>query len=110
MIIADSIEIAHDDEGYRLVVEGLDGRHVIDIQGIVFDFYAAVQREIRPYVLEAEDARREFVQVADDAEVTVRVFGPAPITSRPMSVEDAIAAGYALDDPKSPGYHDRMVD
>jgi hypothetical protein len=35
---------------------------------------------------------------------------PQFVTRRPVDIEDAVEAGYALDDPKSPGYHDRMVD
>ncbi len=54
-----------------------------------------------------DDDRDDFT--CDDVTVA-NLAAPKPVTSRPVSVEDAIDAGYALDDPKSPGYHERMVD
>jgi hypothetical protein len=95
MIHAESLKIDTDEGRYMLLVETDDCLHRFDIHGLVLDFYDEVRRELLPYVVEAEAAR-----------VTV----PQLVTNRPVSVEDAIEAGYALDDPKSPGYHDRMVD
>lgn len=99
MIRADSIKVSDDEGRYTLTIESDYGIFpiVVDIHDLVLDFYAQVQREIRPYVLEAEMSR--FVAAL-----------PELVTNRPVSVEDAVEAGYALDDPKSPGYHDRMVD
>ena len=63
------------------------------------EFYDQVRSVIGEYAAEAQIARLE-----------VQAGIPQPVTNRPMSVEDAINAGYALDDPKSPGWHDRMSD
>ncbi len=77
-----------DEDGFVLQIFPDDGPRIdINIQSIVFDFYKNVQAEIRPYVLEAESAR-------------------ASIPAGYAELDD----GYELDDPKSPGYHDRMVD
>ena len=54
-----------------------------------------------------DDDRDDFT--CDDVTVP-NLAAPKPVTSRPVSVYDAIDAGYALDDPKSPNYHERMVD
>ena len=100
MIRAEHVEIVTDEGRYVLVVwdEASTDKLSIDIHDSVLDFYAQVQREIRPYVLEAD-------LEAEHARATM----PQPVTNRPVSVEDAVDAGYALDDPKSPGFHDRMV-
>jgi hypothetical protein len=107
-IRAEDVVIESDEDGYRLfVTDEESGNSIrINIQDIVFEFYAAVQREIRPYVLEAESARSAVAAGVSLLDYTA----PQPVTNRPVDVYEAIEAGYALDDPKSPGYHDRMVD
>lgn len=107
-IRAEDIVIESDEDGYSLFVTDEDSGNSIriNIQHLVFDFYRAVQADIRPYILEAEDARSAVSRGVSLEEYTAL---PQLVTNRPVSVEDAIEAGYALDDPKSPGYHDRMV-
>ena len=92
MIHADSIKIDTDEGRYVLLIEdsSFDGPHSFDIHDVVLDFYASVQKEIRPYVLEAESARRSL-----------------PVDGADLGVE--FQSGYALDDPKHPTYHERMV-
>ncbi len=93
---ADSIKIDTDEGRFELVVETEEaGTLRIDFHGLALAFEDEVRRELRPYALEAVLSRRTM---------------PELVTNRPVSVEDAIEAGYALDDPKSPGYYERMVD
>jgi hypothetical protein len=54
-----------------------------------------------------DDYRTDYT--CDDVTVP-NLAAPRPVTSRPVSVEDAIEAGYALDDPKHPTFYERMVD
>lgn len=93
---ADSVKIDTDEGRFVLILDtDYQGRVTIDIHDIALEVEATVRRELRPYALEAEHARATM---------------PQYVTNRPMSVEDAIEDGYALDDPKSPGYYERMVD
>lgn len=92
---AESLKIDTDEGSFVLEVETDDAVIRYDIHHLALEFEAEVRRELRPYALEAEHARATM---------------PELVTSRPVSVEDAIEAGYALDDPKSPGYYERMVD
>lgn len=114
---ADSVRVDSDERGFELVIETEDGdRITVNIQPCALDFYASVQGQMRGWILEAESARaaiRAGVSLEDYTGATVPQF----VRSRPMSVADAISegfmqddyAGYEPDDPKSPGYHDRMV-
>ncbi len=91
-LTAHGIKVDTDEGRYCLVIEtqyGEDDEMLlqIDIHDEVLEFYAAVQREIRPYVLEAESARLSLPSAGPDDDL-----------------------GYALDDPKHPTYFDRMVD
>jgi hypothetical protein len=107
-IRAEDIVIESDEDGFCLFVTDEDSGNSIriNIQHMVLDFYAAVRKEIGPYAAEAESAR---AAVAAGVSLEDYTAVPQLVTNRPVSVEDAIEAGYALDDPKSPGYHDRMV-
>jgi hypothetical protein len=108
MITANSIQIDTDEGRYVLHIETEElGTARVDIHDIVLDFYAAVRAEIGPYAAEADSARRAVASGMSRADY---LDSPQPVTSRPVDVQDAIDAGYALDDPKSPGFHDRMVD
>lgn len=90
---ADKVTVRSDEQGYELFIETDEGDNItVNIQSIVFDFYAAVQREVRPYVLEAESART----------------GPRPVDISGYRDDGEREFGYALDDPKHPTYHDRM--
>jgi hypothetical protein len=97
MITADSIKIDTDEGRFIMVVDYIGSAQPLtfDIHDIALEVEAEVRRELRPYALEAEYARATM---------------PSLVTNRPVDIEDAIEAGYALDDPKSPGYHDRVVD
>ena len=93
---ADAARIDDNEGRIAIIVDTDEGDKLyIDIHAVALDFEASVRANLRPYALEAEHARATM---------------PELVTSRPISVEDAVEAGYALDDPKSPGYHDRMVD
>ena len=104
---ADSVYLEVDEGRLMLHVWDEDGEHVYDIHADDVKFYENVQAELGGYAREALEARH-----AVRSGVTREDYlgSPQPVTSRPVSVEDAIDAGYALDDPKSPGYHERMVD
>ncbi len=108
-IRAEDICIDADEDGYSLLVTDEDSGNSIsiNIQHIVLDFYNNVVSTIGPYAAEADSARRAVASGMSRADY---LDSPQPVTSRPVSVEDAIEAGYALDDPKSPNYHERMVD
>ena len=83
---ADAVTVRSDEQGYELFIETDEGDNItVNIQSVVLDFYAAVQREVRPYVLEAESARRSLPIDPDEFE------------------------GYELTDPKHSTYHERMV-
>jgi hypothetical protein len=107
MITADNISFDSDEGRFTMIVQGDEGDTIIvDIHNVALDFYAQVRREMDDYVADAESARKAVASGMSRADY---LDSPQPVRSRPVSVEDAIEAGYALDDPKSPGYHDRMV-
>ena len=107
MTHAYSLSIGEDEGRFTLTVSDDGGDHTYEIHSCALEFYEDVQRELRPWYLEAESAR-----AAVRSGVSLRDYlgAPQPVTSRPVSVEDAIEAGYALDDPKSPGWGDRMAE
>jgi hypothetical protein len=98
-----------DDEGRFIIAATTEDGEILnlDIHDSVLDFYASVKENIGPYAAEAESARKAVAAGMSRADY---LDSPQPVRSRPVDVQDAIDAGYALDDPKSPGYHDRMVD
>ena len=94
------IKVDNDEGRFCLVVEteyGEDDEMLlqIDIHDDVLSFWENLRSTIGRYAAEAADARATM---------------PQPVTVAVEDVYAAIDAGYALDDPKSPGYHDRMVD
>ena len=92
----DGIKIDTDEGRYVLVIDDEQkGLITYDIHDHVLQFYAAVQTEIRPYVLEAESAR----ETADRISEYLAPWRP--------SDKDT---GYELDDPKHPTFFERMVD
>lgn len=94
-LTADNIKIDTDEGRFILIIDTEEiGTLRVDFHRVALEFEDEVRRELRPYALEAYHARSL----------------PQPVTTPIVSVEDAIAAGYALDDPKSPGYYERMVD
>jgi hypothetical protein len=106
-LTADAVRVDSDEKGFGLIIDTDEGDKIyVNIHGCALDFYDSVRVEMRGWVAEAESARAAVAAGVSLEEYTV----PQPVTNRPVSVEDAIEAGYALDDPKSPGYHDRMVD
>jgi hypothetical protein len=107
-ITADDAGIDTDEGRYVLRIWGNQGEDItVNIHSFVLDFYANVKENIGPYAAEAEGARKAVASGMSRADY---LDSPQPVRSRPVDVQDAIDAGYALDDPKSPGYHDRMVD
>lgn len=84
-LTADSIRV-DDDEGRIILLIDSDEEDTItvDIHAVALEFYAEVQRKLRPYALEAEHAR--------------------------AAMTPAYADAYDLDDPKHPTYYERMVD
>ena len=94
------IKVDNDEGRFCLVVEteyGEDDEMLlqVDIHDDVLGFWENLRSTIGRYAAEAADARATM---------------PQPVTTPVDDVYAAIDAGYALDDPKSPGYHDRMVD
>jgi hypothetical protein len=105
---ADAIRVDSDEQGFGLIIDTDEGDKIyVNIHSVALEFYDSVRVEMRGWVAEADMAR-----AAVNAGVSLEDYTalPQPITNRPVDVEDAIDAGYALDDPKSPGFHDRMVD
>ena len=87
MIQVDSIRIDDDEGRFVLEVVTIDGdSHRYDIHAHVVEFYDAVRVGMGPYVAEYEHARATM---------------PGPV--------DEYDDGYALDDPKSEGWYERMV-
>lgn len=96
MITADTITIDNDEGRTLLVITTEEGATLrFDIHSIALDFYATVKRELGPYVHEAESARAAVARGESLEEYTAGV--------------DEQADAYALDDPKHPTWHDRMV-
>ena len=105
---ADAVRVEGDERGFGLIIDTDEGDKVyVDIHNVALEFYDSVRVEMRGWVAESEDAR---AAVAAGVSLEDYTAIPQLVTNRPVSVEDAIEAGYALDDPKSPGFHDRMVD
>jgi hypothetical protein len=104
---ADAVRVDSDEQGFGLVIDTDEGDKLyINIHRCALDFYDSVRVEMRGWVAEADMAR-----AAVNAGVSLEEYtSPQPVTNRPVDVYEAIGAGYALDDPKSPGYHDRMSD
>jgi len=99
-LTADNIKIDNDEGRFILIISTEEiGNLTVEFHSIALEFEDEVRRELRPYALEAWHAKRD-----------VALGVPQYVTTPIVSVEDAIEAGYALDDPKSPGYYDRMVD
>lgn len=96
-ITADSVKVDDDEGRIVLIVETDEGDTVtVNIHNVALEFYADVQRKLRPYALEADDARRAVA-----AGVSLKSYVGA--------AEDDDDCGYALDDPKHPTYYERMV-
>ena len=92
---ADSVYVEEDEGRFQLHVWAGDDHMIFDIHADALKFYENVVREIRPWFLEAEHARQ-----AVNAGVSLKAY-----TGAAEDQDD----GYALDDPKHPTYHDRMV-
>jgi hypothetical protein len=92
---ADDIRVDNDEGRYILLIStpDEDGAFRFDIHDLVLDFYATVQREIRPYVLEAESVRHEVASTVAAARAT----------------KDS-GDGYDRDDPKHPDWLDTLTD
>jgi len=83
-LTADNIKIDTDEGRFLLVISTEEiGTVTVDFHSLALEFEDEVRRELRPYALEAAHARATMP--TDDGD------------------------GYALDDPKSPGYYERMV-
>ncbi len=99
MIRADRITVGEDEGHYTLDIETDEGDRLrVDIHGVVLKFYDDVRREIGPYAYEADMARRDIAT------------GTFSVRAEMLGAIADQDTGYALDDPKHPTYHDRMVD
>lgn len=106
-LTATDIRVQEDEGRFVLLIDSDDEDTIIvDIHRIALKFYEEVQRELRPWFLEAEHARQAVAAGVSKADY---LGSPQPVTTRPVSVEDAVEAGYALDDPKHPSFLE-MVD
>ena len=107
-LIATSIRVDEDEGRIVLLIDSDEEDTItVNIHSLAVGFYHDVPPELGPWAHEADSAP---AAVAAGVSREDYLGPPQPVTSRPVSVEDAIDAGYALDDPKSPGYHERMVD
>ena len=97
MIHAESVTVDDDEGRYILIINTYGMDHLrIDIHDVVLEFYDQVRKEIGPYAAEAASAR-----AAVRSGVTLAAYTGAA---------DDQDSGYALDDPKHPTFHERMVD
>ena len=64
---ADAIRVDEVNDGHiALIIDTDEGDKLyVDIHAIALDFYASVQRDLRPYALEAEHARATMPQVGE---------------------------------------------
>lgn len=86
-LTCDSITIDTDEKGWELVIDTHElGPLRVNIHGVALDLEEQVRKTLRPYALEAYEAR--YTMPASD---------------------DEQADGYDLDDPKHPTYYERMV-
>jgi hypothetical protein len=91
---AHTVKIDEDEGRFVLVVEDDEiGRVRIDIHDVALALEDEVRRELRPYALEAAEARRAVAGGRTLAQYLGQNDGD----------------GYALDDPKHPTYYERMV-
>ena len=96
---ADAVRVDSDERGFALVIDTEDGDKLyVNIQPCALEFYDSVRNEMRGWVAEADSAR-----LAVAAGVSLEDYTGA-------TVPDIVATGYALDDPKHPTYHERVVD
>ena len=94
---ADSVYLDTDEGRFQLHIHTDEGEHVYDIHADALKFYENVQAELGGWAREALDARHA---VRNGVSLTEY------LTGAPEVDPDA----YALDDPKHPTYHERMVD
>jgi len=97
MIRADHIIVDNDEGRFTLKVITEAGILTFDVHDVALELYDEIVARIGSYAAEA---------VHDIALDEV----PVPVPTKVENVYDHVEAGYELDDPKSPGYHDRMVD
>jgi hypothetical protein len=85
-LTADNIKIDDDEGRFILMIDTEEaGKLTVDFHACALEFEDEVRRQLRPYALEAAHGRATLVSAYDAAEA------------------------YGLDDPKSNGWHDRMV-
>ena len=97
---ADAIRVDPDERGFALIIDTDEGDKLyVEIPGTLaaLDFYASVRSQMSGWAAEAESAR-----AAVAAGVSLEDY-----TGATVPADDS---GYALDDPKHPTYHERMVD
>ena len=90
--IADEIRLDSDENGFELIVESSEGTFRFNVHGLAG---GALHEQLGNIVRELDEYWAEG-RAAAAAHETERVLWPGEM-------------GYAPDDPKSPGYHDRMV-
>ena len=96
---ADSVYLDTDEGRFQLHIHTDEGEHIIaDIHAQAIEFYENVQAELGGWAREALEARH-----AVRSGVTREEYLDS-------GYRDELGSGYALDDPKHPTYHERMVD
>jgi len=91
---ADEVHIESTETGWELVVEANSGTYRFDVHSVAH--FGVLAGQLRKVASELDDWWAEGVQAAREHE-----------RDRVLTPEEA---GYDPTDPKSPGYHDRMVD
>jgi len=95
-LTADNIKIDDDEGRFILVISTEEiGNITVDFHACALEFEDEVRKQLRPYALEAADARRAVA-----AGVSLKSY---------VGAAEDDDCGYALDDPKHPTYYERMV-
>lgn len=86
----DGVLFDADEDGLSLVLSGRDAEYRLNVQDVLEELYNAVRADVRPWILEREQARAQAVVFACDP--------------------DESAGAYDLSDPKHPDFHSVHVD
>lgn len=112
-LTADQIKIDDDEGRFILVISTEEiGNVTVDFHACALAFEDEVRKELRPYALEAGDARAAVARGTSLADyIATDEHGRKSLDSEPWLDPDELHAesGYDPDDPKSPGYYERMV-
>lgn len=97
----DGVMIDSDEDGFHLILSGEKAEYRFYIHAIAVELLRAVDREIRPWWLEGENARRETLLRKDWSEEWETLPEAPPLVPR---------EAYERTDPKSPYFYETMAE